>query len=84
MYKKYTVEELIKVLKDYASELPDKLNSFVTLGDFEGNYEHEKLEPAIDRENNTLCLQYEMHEGNRIQKMIDSGELSLDIFNRKV
>ena len=75
MYKRYTIKELIKVLEDYASDLPNKLDSFVTLGDFEGNYNHKKLEPAIDEERGTLCLQYEMHEGNVIQEMIDSGEL---------
>jgi len=58
-----TVNKLIEKLKEAASDLPEGLDSPVTLGDFEGNYmQGPSLEVQIDKKIDVVFLGYEMHE----------------------
>ena len=60
-YKEFTIKELIKELKESAKQLPNGINSKVTVGDFEGNYTHKKIEIMLDED--SVFIGYEMHEG---------------------
>lgn len=71
------IKELINKLNELAQVLPDKDNTEVVLEDSEGNYTYRDIRCLKDDENNTVVLEYNLHEksSNNIQNLFDSGEM---------
>jgi len=61
-YKKLTVRELVEIVTNDKKAFPNGLDTIITSGDFEGNYQHQMHEVMTDG-GKSVFLGYEMHEG---------------------
>lgn len=61
-YRAITIRDLMEMVAMDPKSFPKGLDTVITTGDFEGNYQHQLHEMMTDG-GKSLFLGYEMHEG---------------------